>query len=161
MMDPLRWPLDDDGLVALPLRLYLVMLLLLRPVISWVLALTIPEQKGEMLAVLYPDQQQFLLACILTIPTLLLFAALSQRRPKGHPGWFKLWRYGKWLLLLNLLPDLWITIGALPKYAAVEQPWLLIAPSLLLLALAWLLRSQRLPVIFSEWPEPAAKNKSS
>lgn len=152
---PHLWPLDEDGLVVIPLRLYLLILLLLRPIVSWVLALTMPEQKGEMLAFFYPEQQQFWQACLLAIPTVLLCVALTQRRPKGQAGWFRLWRWGKWLLLLNLIPDLLLTIRALPPYVAVEQPWLLLAPSLLFVAGLWLVRSRRLPLIFSEWPEPA------
>ncbi|MCC5827122.1 DUF2919 family protein [Alkalimonas sp.] len=159
MKQPLLWPLDDDGLVALPLRLYLLLLLLLRPILSWILALTIPEQKGEMLAFFYPDQQQFWLACLLALPTIFLCVALTQRRPKGHAGWFRIWRYGKWLLLATLIPDLILTIRALPPYVAVEQPWLLLAPSLLVIGCLWLLRSRRVPVIFSEWPEPAPAKK--
>lgn len=155
----LRWPLDNDGLVVIPLRFYLLLLLLLRPLLSWVLALTIPEQKGEMLAFFYPDQQQFLLACLLALPALLLCVALTQRRPKGHLAWFRVWRYGKWWLLASLVPDLLLTVQALPPYVAVEQPWLLLAPSLLLIFGLWLLRSRRMPQVFAEWPEPITGKK--
>lgn len=144
--------LDKYGLVRLPLRFYAVLLLLLRPYITWVLVLTMPQGGDKLLATIYPKSTDFMLACLISAPLLLLLAALSQRKEKGGSGWFMIWRQSRWILLLVAAADLVHSVSHLPSYVTVKAPWLLLSPLLLVLSLFWLLRSPVLKQAVKEWP---------
>ncbi|MDP2713820.1 DUF2919 family protein [Rheinheimera sp.] len=155
------WPvLDDYGLHKVPLRFYWLLLLLLRPYICWVLVLTLPQAQRDMLALFYPQQADFILACLVAAPLLLLIAALSQRKPKGHRGWWHIWRFGRGILLLVALADLVLTIVDLPALVMLDAPWRIAAPVLLLAGVCWLLRSRTLRAVFAEWPDAANANST-
>lgn len=158
-----HWPLlDSNGLQQIPLRFYALLLLLLRPYICWVAELSMMRSQHSLLGQFYPRQHDFLLACLIALPLLLLVAALSQRRPKGLRFWYYLWRPGLWLLWLVTLADLGHSISGLDADVILDAPWRLLAPMLLLLALCWLAFSKTLPHIFKEWPEPLpTKNNRS
>lgn len=162
MTQPPLWPvLDDHGLHKVPLRFYWLLLLLLRPYICWVLVLTLPQAQRDMLTLFYPRQADFILACVVAAPLLLLIAALSQRKPKGHSGWRHIWRFGRGLMLLVAIPDLILTIVHLPSQVMLDAPWRILSPVLLLIGCLWLLRSRVLKAVFSEWPEQdTSKSKS-
>ncbi len=153
--------LDADGLHRVPNRLYLLLLLLLRPYICWLLTLTLPADQRSMLGWIYPQSADFVRACLICLPVLLVFAALTQRVPydkklrrgRAKKFWFFIWRHSKWLLLPVVAVDLYWTISHLPPFVALNAPWLLLAPLFLVLALAWLLSSKKLPLVFAEWPE--------
>lgn len=158
MKPPVVWPvLDDYGLHKVPLRFYWLLVLLLRPYICWVLVLTLPEAQRDMLALFYPQQSDFILACLISSPLLLLLAAQSQRKPKGAPRWRYVWRHGRILLLLVTITDLVLTMAALPSQVMLDAPWRILSPLALMLALLWLVRSATLPAVFAEWPETSAK----
>lgn len=148
------WPvLDDNGLHKVPLRFYWLLLLLLRPYICWVLVLTLPQAQRDMLALFYPRQADFILACAVAAPLLLLIAALSQRKPKGYAGWRHIWRFGRSLMLLVAVPDLILTILHLPSQVMLDAPWRILSPVLIMVGCLWLLRSRTLKAVFAEWPE--------
>lgn len=148
------WPvLDDYGLHKVPLRFYWLLLLLLRPYICWVLVLTLPQAQRSMLALFYPLQRDFILACVVAAPVLLLLAALSQRKPKGHQRWNYIWRYGRWIMLAVAVVDLTLTTMHLPAQVMLDAPWRIVAPLLLLISCIWLLRSRTLKAVFAEWPQ--------
>lgn len=151
-MTPRLWPLDDNGLIQIPRRFYWLLLLLLRPYICWVLVLTVPAQQKDLLSLFYPQKQDFMLACLIALPVLLLFAALSQRKPKGYRGWFHVWKRGRWLLLMVTTLDLLLTIQHLPSAVMLDAPWKIIMPVFLCIAALWLLRSVTLRKVFAEWP---------
>ena len=154
--------LDQDGLYRVPSRLYWLLVLLLRPYLCWVVTLAMPSDQRQILAWFYPVTTDFLRALIIAAPAILLMAVLSQRVPydpklrrgRARRFWFFCWRQSRWLLLINVLLDLYWTTQHLPAYVSVRAPWLLIAPIALLLALFYLLKSRQLPLLFSEWPEP-------
>ncbi|MBV2128765.1 DUF2919 family protein [Arsukibacterium indicum] len=149
------WPLlDNNGLLQIPLRFYWLLLLLLRPYLCWVAELSMMRSQHSLLGQFYPRQHDFLVACLIALPLLLLVAALSQRRPKGHKFWFWLWRPGLWLLWLVTLADFAHSISGLDPDVILDAPWRLIAPVLLVLAMIWLACSKTLPPIFKEWPGP-------
>jgi hypothetical protein len=155
------WPvLDDYGLHKVPLRFYWLLLLLLRPYICWVLVLTLPQTQRDMLALFYPQQTDFILACAVAAPLLLLLAALSQRKPKGNRGWRHIWRFGRAILLPVALADLVLTITDLPAQVMLDAPWRMMAPVLLLAGVFWLLRSRTLRAVFAEWPEADSKHSA-
>ncbi|MBZ9611891.1 DUF2919 family protein [Rheinheimera maricola] len=152
------WPvLDDHGLHKVPLRFYWLLLLLLRPYICWVLVLTLPEAQRNMLALFYPRQVDFMLACAVAAPLLLIIAALSQRKPKGYQSWRHIWRYGRGLMLTVALTDLVLTTVDLPPQVMLDAPWRMVAPVLLFTGCLWLFGSRTLKAVFSEWPDAAAK----
>ena len=156
MSRPPLWPvLDDYGLQKVPLRFYGLLLLLLRPYICWVLVLTLPQTQRDMLALFYPQQTDFMLACAVASPLLLLIAALSQRKPKGYAPWRKVWRLALPLMLLVAIADLVLTILDLPPQVMLDAPWRIVTPVLLSVSVLWLLRSRTLRLVFAEWPEPA------
>ncbi len=152
--------LDADGLYRIPTRFYLLLLLLLRPFLCWVLTLTLPTEQRQLLSLIYPHSSDFIRACLISLPVLLVLAALTQRVPfdakqrrgRAKAFWFGIWRHSRFLLLLVCSLDLYWTVQHLPSYVTVQAPWLLLAPVLLLLALCWLWRNRLLPLIFAEWP---------
>lgn len=158
--------LDADGLHRVPNRLYLLLLVLLRPYICWLLTLTLPVEQRSMLGWIYPQSDDFVRACLICLPVLMVLAALTQRVPydkklrrgRAKKFWFAIWRQSKWLLLAVTAVDLYWTISHLPDFVAVNAPWLLLAPVALLLALGWLFSSKKLPLIFQEWPEDKAQS---
>lgn len=148
------WPLlDNNGLLQIPMRFYGLLVLLLRPYICWVAELSMMRSEHSLLGQFYPRQHDFLVACLIALPLLLLVAALSQRRLKGHRFWYYLWRPGLWLLWLVTLADFTHSISALDANVILDAPWRLIAPCLLVVAMLWLTCSKTLPMIFTEWPE--------
>ena len=159
--------LDQDGMYRVPSRLYWLLVLLLRPYLVWVLTLAMPADQRQLLAWLYPVTADFLRALLIAAPALMILATLSQRVPfepklrrgRAAPFWFWLWRQSRWLLLLNIVVDLYWTLNHLPPYVSVKAPWLLLAPMLLILAAWYVLKSKQLRLIFSEWPEP--KNQAA
>jgi hypothetical protein len=156
------WPvLDDYGLHKVPLRFYALLLLLLRPYICWVLVLTLPQAQRDMLALFYPQQSDFILACTVAAPLLLLVAAVSQRKPKGYAGWRYIWHFGRGLMLVVTAVDLVLTILHLPAQVMLDAPWRILSPVLLLIGCLWLLRSRTLKAVFAEWPEMDATERKS
>lgn len=153
--------LDQDGLHRVPMRFYLLLLVLLRPYLCWIVTLTLPVEQRAMLSYIYPHSSDFVRACAIALPVVLILAALTQRVPfdqklkrgRAKAFWFAIWRQSRWLLLLVCSVDLFWTVSHLPPYVAVTAPWLLLAPLALVLGLGWLVRSRRLPLIFTEWPE--------
>jgi hypothetical protein len=153
--------LDQDGLHQIPIRLYLLMLVLLRPYICWIVTLTLPAEQRGVLSYIYPHSFDFVRACLICLPVLLILAALTQRVPydqklkrgRAKRFWFGIWRQSRWWLLLVCAVDLYWTFSHLPPYVSVNAPWLLLAPVALILGLCWLIKSRRLPLIFAEWPE--------
>lgn len=145
--------MDDNGLVQIPLRFYWLLLLLLRPYLCWILVLTVPAQQQDLLRLFYPERREFMLACLIALPLLLLIAALSQRKPKGYRPWRILWRQGRLLLLVTAIMDLVLTTQALPEQVMLDAPWKVITPFLLGVSVIWLLKSQTLRQVFAEWPD--------
>lgn len=162
MKQPEVWPvLDDYGLQKVPLRFYALLLLLLRPYISWVLVLTLPEAQRDMLRWVYPQQHDFIVSCLVALPVLLMLAALSQRKPKGQRAWRHIWRLGKPLMFIVAFTDLLLTLLHLPAQVMLDAPWRIAVPVLLLLGCCWLVWSKTLRLVFSEWPERATPVKSN
>ncbi|MAA96434.1 MAG: hypothetical protein CML21_18245 [Rheinheimera sp.] len=148
------WPLlDNNGLLQIPMRFYGLLLLLLRPYICWVAELSMMRSEHSLLGQFYPRQHDFLVACLIALPLMILLAALSQRKPKGRRFWYYLWRPGLWLLWLVTLADFAHSVSGLDADVILDAPWRLIAPSLLVVAMLWLACSKPLPLIFQEWPE--------
>lgn len=153
-----EWPLlDKYGLTPIPQRFYWLLLLLLRPYLSWLLVLTVPAQQKDLLKLFYPYQQDFLIACVIALPVLLLVAALSQRSDKRSAAWRPVWRFSKPLLLVCCTADFAYTLFTLPADAILDAPWRIVSVVLLGLGLFWLLSSKTLPLVFREWPEPIIK----
>ena len=156
--------LDEDGLHRVPMRLYLLLLVLLRPYICWVVTLTLPVEQRSMLSLIYPHSVDFVRACLICLPVLFVLAALTQRVPydkklkrgRAKRFWYGIWRQSRWLLLGVCARDLYWTLSHLPPYVSINAPWLLLAPVALMLGLAWLLKSRRLPLVVAEWPEDKA-----
>ena len=148
------WPvLDDYGLHKVPLRFYWLLLLLLRPYICWIMILTLPQAQRDMLSWFYPQQSDFIIACLVALPLLLLVGAQSQRKPKGYAPWRHVWRRGRVLLFVVALADLLLSISHLPDQFMLDAPWRVITPVLLAVGLMWVWRSRTLTAVFAEWPE--------
>lgn len=153
------WPLlDKYGLIPIPQRFYWLLIVLLRPYLSWVMVLTLPPQQKDLLKLFYPQQHDFIIACLIALPVLLVVAALSQRSDKRSAAWRHVWRHSKPILLLCCIADFAYTVADLPTDVILDAPWRLISVVALGLALLWLIRSSTLPVIFREWPEPVTKS---
>lgn len=144
--------LDKYGLTRIPLRFYALLLLLLRPYLLWILVLTMPEGGDKLLAAVYPKSNDFLTACLICAPVLLLVAALSHRKEQGHRRWFNVWRQSRWIMLVVVATDLMHSLTHLPNYVMLKAPWLLISPLLLLLSFWWLLKNPVIKQVVTEWP---------
>lgn len=153
--------LDDHGLHKVPMRLYWLLLLLLRPYISWVLVLTLPESQRDILSLIYPLQFDFIIACAISSPLLLILAAISQRKPKGQTRWFQVWRHSRIILLLVAIIDLLLTIKHLPDQVMLDAPWRILAPIAISVGILWLMRSRTLGLVFAEWPTAEDKKKTA
>lgn len=156
------WPvLDDYGLHKVPLRFYALLILLLRPYICWVMVLTLPQTQRDMLRWFYPLQHDFIVACLLALPLLLLLAALSQRKPKGKRGFYRIWRFGRLILLSVAVTDFVLSVKQLPAQVMLDAPWRIVTPLLLGIAVLWLWRSRTLRLVFAEWPDVAAEKTAT
>ncbi|MFC4654806.1 MULTISPECIES: DUF2919 family protein [Rheinheimera] len=153
--------LDDHGLVRIPWMFYALLLVLLRPYLLWVVVLTMREGGDSMLKMIYPHSEDFMLACLIALPALVLTLVLSQRKDKGWRRCFVLWRHCRWPLIATALLDLGHSLTHLPAFVTVTAPWLLLAPITLAIGALWLVRSYRLKLVLSEWPEPAASGVKS
>lgn len=145
--------LDKHGLVRIPLRFYAVLLLLMRPFIVWIIVLTMPEGGDRFLASIYPKANDFATACFIACPLLLVVMALSQRKEKSHKAWFKIWQYGRWIMLLVACVDLVHTVSHWPNYMILKSPQMLAVPLFLLSSIMWLYSSEQLKLMSKEWPE--------
>ncbi|EGM76036.1 Protein of unknown function (DUF2919) [Rheinheimera sp. A13L] len=145
--------LDKNGLLRIPLRFYAVLLLLMRPFIVWIIALTMPEGGDRFLAAIYPKTNDFATACLIACPLLLVVMALSQRKEKSHNAWFKIWQYGRWIMLMVACADLVHTVSNWPNYMILKSPQMLAVPMFLLSSIMWLYSSEQLKLISKEWPE--------
>ncbi|OEY70988.1 hypothetical protein BI198_07165 [Rheinheimera salexigens] len=143
------------------MRLYWLLLLLLRPYISWVLVLTLPESQRDILSLIYPLQFDFIIACAIASPLLLILAAISQRKPKGQAWWFQVWRHSRIILLLVAIIDLLLTIKHLPDQVMLDAPWRILAPIAISVGILWLMRSRTLGLVFAEWPTAEDKKKTA
>ena len=121
------------------------------------MVLTLPPQQKDLLKLFYPQQQDFLIACVIALPVLLVVAALSQRSDKRSAAWRPIWRVSRWILLMSCLADLAYSLYDLPADVILDAPWRLVSVIGLGLGVFWLIRSKTLPQIFSEWPEPVVK----
>lgn len=112
-----------------------------------------------------------LVASIWFIPSslisFLLLYTWFNRIPEAGLFWRRIWRWGRWLLftayLWSLGVLLWVNLPVLlrPDHRHFDE--LLILAAIDIAVLAYLLRSQRLRVIFAEFPAPvdAAEQRAS
>lgn len=149
------WPmLDKYGLTPVPLRLYWLLVLLLRPYLCWLLILTVPPQQKDLLKLFYPQQHDFIVACLIALPVLFVVAALSQRSDKRNARWQLIWRVSQPILLFSAILDFCYTLYDLPADVILDAPWRLLAVMSLAIGLLWLWRSRTLRMVFREWPTP-------
>jgi len=137
---------DEDGQMRIGLLLWLVIVYLSRHIVLLMLvAVSSIVGLGRGLDILY-SSPAFLLA---SLPALLVLIAGLRRGPKAGKVLRRLWAGGRWWLIAAVTIDLALLIGGLlwghlelNEYRAL---WGLCD----LYVLAWLLRSRRLPVLFS------------
>src|SRR6218665_1747549 len=119
---------DDYGLVPVPRSFYFLLLFLFRAYLLWLVVLTMSEGGDRLMRVIYPNSQDFIIACVIASPMLLMLLVLSQRKVKSWSGWFWLWRHCKWPLVLLTAADLAHSVSHLPAFVTVTAPGLLLAP---------------------------------
>lgn len=152
---------DADGLHRIPTRLYLYLLLLLRPYLLWVLALLMPQQQTDLLGFLYPYRDDFIQAVLVAIPAVLVLTAISQRVPydaKQSRGrakwfWFGVWRHSRVLLCLTAVADLSLLGRSLLLQGQAHPALTAILALLLVGSTLWLLRNHQVGLVFAEWPD--------
>ncbi len=153
--------LDADGLHRIPNRLYLWLLVLLRPYVFWIIALLMPQQQTDVLGFWYPYSDDFLIALAIGFPALLVLVAITQRVPldvKKSRGrakwlWYGIWRHSKWWLTLSVLADMSAVSYALTLQGQAHQPLNVLVVLLLAFGALWVVRSRQLTLVFAEWPE--------
>ena len=137
---------DEDGQMHIGLLLWLVIVYLSRHILLLMLvAVSSLVGLGRGLDILY-SSPLFLLA---SLPALMVLIAGLRRGPKAGPWLRRLWSAGRWWLIASVVIDLVLLLGGLlwghleiNEYRAL---WALCD----LYTLAYLLRSRRLPVLFS------------
>lgn len=137
---------DEDGQMHIGLLLWLVLVYLSRHILLLMLvAVSSLVGLGRGLDMLY-SSPAFLLA---SLPALMVLIAGMRRGPKAGPWLRWLWSVGRWCLVVSVVIDLVLLIaGLLWGYLELNEYralWGLCD----LYALAYLLRSRRLPVLFS------------
>ena len=151
---------DKNGYFRAPIGFMLVLLLLLRPYILWLFAAASRREDLNLMAIFYPQKQQFFVALALAGLSFVITICYLLRRPNA-PQWPKhIWRYGRWILLINVSADLtWTLLQAKSQYYSFS---LGLAAQLVLLSWAglYLLKSRYLSVYFKEWPEPEGQVKT-
>jgi hypothetical protein len=147
---------DRYGVLKAPLAFLPMILYLLK----YPLLLTLPVMpNADYLAKL--AQQQFDWGLLLSsLPPLLVLAAFIRRAPKGGPRIRWIWRHGRRLLLSAVIWELALLIVySLIGRRQIDEVLLLFGYIDLML-LAYLLRSQRLRDMFTEFPAPPAPKPS-
>lgn len=150
---------DDDGTLRVGALLWLTLVFLNRHLLFLALAgvsAFVGSRRGlgsDALSMFY-SSPRFLLG---SLPALPILIAAIRRGPKAGalPRWF--WRHGKpWLLAAAIL-DLLLLITSLVSGHRALNEWIGLWGISDLYIIAWLLRSQRLPAVFADFPESSSK----
>ena len=148
---------DKNGYFRAPIGFVLVLLLLLRPYILWLFAAASRREDLNLMAIFYPQKQQFFVALAIAGLSIIVTFCYLFRRPNAMQWPKYMWRYARWLLLANVVVDLtWSLLQAKSQYYSFSIG---LAVQLVLLSWAglYLLKSRYLSVYFNEWPEPETK----
>jgi len=89
---------DANGLLRLPLWFWVVLLLQARTWLIFVMAGVSRQQGGELLQLIYPDNQAFWRGMALGIPAALALIIAGRRQQ-----WPRLWRYWHGVLIVSVL----------------------------------------------------------
>jgi hypothetical protein len=137
---------DEDGQMRIGLLLWLVIVYLSRHIVLLMLvAVSSIVGLGRGLDMLY-SSPVFLIA---SIPALLVLIAGLRRGPKAGNLLRRLWVGGRWWLIAAVTIDLALLIGGLLWGPLELNEYRALWGLCDLYALAWLLRSRRLSVLFS------------
>jgi predicted ferric reductase len=150
---------DKNGLYRAPVGFILVLVLLLRPYILWLLTVATRREDLNFIAIFYPLKQQFFVALSIAVISLVISLCYILRRPNASQWPKYIWRYARWLLLINVMLDLaWSVIQIQNQYFSFSTG---LATQLMLLCWAalYLIKSRYLSVYFAEWPELESKSK--
>ena len=137
---------DEDGQMRIGLLLWLVIVYLSRHIVLLMLvAVSSIVGLGKGLEFLY-SSPLFLLAAL---PALLVLVAGLRRGPKAGPWLQRVWSAGRWLLLVSVIIDLALLMAGLLWGHLEVNEYRALWGLCDLYALAYLVRSRRLRVLFS------------
>ncbi|QQX81997.1 DUF2919 domain-containing protein [Shewanella sp. KX20019] len=143
--------LDDKGHIKPPLMLYLILVFLARGWCILVASLTQASDRAGLVALVYPQKSDFLMALMAGAGALVVYAAIIAER-KRQPQWVRpLFPYMKWLLLALLCIDASLLIQRI-LHAHYVYSWSVGLDSLFLFwSTLYIFNSKRLRHYFSDW----------
>jgi hypothetical protein len=134
---------DGKGQLRLPLAFWAILLLQARTWVLFVMAGASRQQGSALLSLFYPDSGAFWLGLGLGVPAALglLLTGYRQRLPR-------LWQSWRWVLCASLLLSVALIVWQSWQEGDLATPALWLPACFDLLALCWLLLSQRLKACF-------------
>lgn len=148
---PEHW--DKNGLYRAPIGFKLSLVFILKPYILWLFAAASRREDLNLMAIFYPNKNDFFIALALGCLAILLTLCYFLRKPNAVQWPKHVWRHGKGILLVSLVVDLvWLFWQAKQSYFAFS-PTLAVPIVLAGWAILYVAKSRYLMVYFNEWPE--------
>ncbi|WOT03920.1 DUF2919 domain-containing protein [Shewanella youngdeokensis] len=143
--------LDDNGHMKPPLMLYLILVFIARGWCVLVASLTQASDRAGLVALVYPQKADFLMALMAGFGALVVYAMIIAER-KRSPVWVQpMFRYARWLLLALLCIDAGLLIQRV-VHSHYVYSWTVGLDALILFwsSLYWF-KSKRLTHYFADW----------
>lgn len=143
--------LDDKGHIKPPLMLYFILVFLARGWCILVASLTQASDRAGLVALVYPQKSDFLMALMAGAGALVVYAIIIAER-KRSPQWVQpIFPYMKWLLLVLLCIDAILLLQRV-LHSHYIYNWSMGLDALFLFwSTLYLFNSKRLMHYFSDW----------
>lgn len=144
---------DKNGLYRAPLGFKLCLVFILKPYILWLFAAASRREDLNLMAIFYPNKNDFFIALALGVLAIVLLVCYLLRKPNAAQWPKAIWRYGRAILLVSLVVDLaWLIWQAKQSYFAFSTT-LAVPIVFACWALLYVVKSRYLRAYFAEWPE--------
>jgi len=138
---------------------YVVILFVMRAYVVWLISLANFQDRTSFISLAYPEKQVFYLNLVSGVLGLLLLLLVSLRRPTASDWVKKLWPNFRSLMVIALIFDAIVNVIAYFYWDLTSINWL-IGQSLFSLYLIYKsIRSERLSINLTEFPEPLPEYK--
>lgn len=150
---------DEYGVLKLSPGFYLLLVLLSHGYWLWLMTAATMRPELDLLAVFYPDRDQFYQSLLTGVPALIVMLCISFRKPNGSTIAKRIFSTGYWLLGISLALQGWHWFSE-AQLGFYQFDWPKAGQGLALFwALLYWLNSRYLRQLFHEWPMPESKKK--